>query len=113
MPLQDYVKSVNSIDVVFHDREEVRNAWKNLYDSYHISPPDLSKVQKNQTKLLEAMANDLSYKRQITWEHIISPYSPKWLNSEREYEAKEKELKLMFLETTLQPQSKSKDVHQS
>ncbi|ELB2073733.1 hypothetical protein QN000_004325 [Vibrio parahaemolyticus] len=105
----DYVKSVNSIDVVFHDRKAVREAWKNLYDSYHMSPPDLSKVQKNQTKLLEAIANDLGYKGQITWDHITSPYSPKWLNSERENEAKAKELQLMLLEATLQQQGKSKD----
>ncbi|MPY21288.1 DUF6680 family protein [Shewanella sp. YLB-07] len=109
----DYVKSVNSIDVVFYDRSKVREAWRNLYDAYHMSPPDLHKVQNSHTKLLEVMANELGYKDQITWEHITSSYSPKWLNNARENEAKAKELHLRLLETTLQQQVKAKDELQS
>ncbi|RYU62667.1 hypothetical protein ERW51_18740 [Aliivibrio finisterrensis] len=91
----DFVKSVNAIDVVFHNRSSVREAWRELYNSYNTSDPDLKRISDNHTKLLEAMAKDLGYKDQITWEHITSSYTPNWLLSERRNEA---DFKLMQME---------------
>lgn len=79
----DFVKSVNSIDVVFHDCNEVRQAWRNLHTSYGKKPPVFREIQNGHTKLLEKMAVHLGYKDQITWEDITSSYTPYWLEEER------------------------------
>jgi hypothetical protein len=98
----DFVKAVNAIDVVFHDKSKVREAWSQLYESYHAKELDFKKVSNNHTKLLEAMASDLGYKDQITWEHITSSYSPNWLNNDRQNEAEYKTLQMTLMRTTVQ-----------
>ena len=75
----DSVHALNVIDVVFADDKQVRAAWKDLNDKYHVSNPDqqhLVKIQFAQYKLLETIANSLGYKDKITWETIQNPYIP-------------------------------------
>ena len=70
---------LNIIDIVFSDDENVRNAWKDLYDKYCVQNPDetqLKKIQNAQYKLLDTMANSLGYKDKVTWETIQNPYIP-------------------------------------
>lgn len=77
---QESVYCLNIIDIVFVDDNEVRNAWKNLYDKYCVQNPDevqLKKIETAQYKLLEAMAISLGYKNKVTWETIQNPYIPK------------------------------------
>ncbi|MGF1679679.1 hypothetical protein L4D78_00130 [Photobacterium minamisatsumaniensis] len=103
----DFVKSVNAIDVVFHDKLSVRKAWKELYNSYSEKDPDFKKIGDNHTKLLEAMAVDLGYKDQITWEHITSSYTPNWLLLDRQNEADFKQMQMQLMRNTVQkPQEK-------
>lgn len=76
---QESVHALNSIDIIFCDDLNVRNAWKDLNDKYHVSNPDqsqLRKIEQAQYKLLESMAIALGYKDKITWETIQNPYIP-------------------------------------
>lgn len=75
----DSVYALNTIDIVYADDENVRSAWKDLYDKYCVIDPDqmqLEKIKQAQYKLLEAIASSLGYKK-ITWETIQNPYIPK------------------------------------
>ena len=72
--------ALNTIDIVFADDKNVRDAWKDLYDKYCVDNPDeqhLKKIQQAEYKLLETMAVSLGYKNKITWETIQNPYIPK------------------------------------
>ena len=74
------VHALNIIDVVFAKDRNVRSKWKDYYTLLCIQEPnDMQKqqIQTAQHKLLEAMANSLGYKEQITWETIQNPYIPK------------------------------------
>ena len=86
----DMVNALNIIDIVFADDKNVRAAWKDLNDKYHISNPDqqhLKKIQDSQYKLLEEIANSLGYKNKITWETIQNPYFPQGLADQIEVKA--------------------------
>lgn len=75
----DSVHALNVIDIVFADDKNVRDAWKDLNDKYHVTNPDqqhIKKIENAQYKLLEAIANSLGYKKKITWETIQNPYMP-------------------------------------
>ena len=75
----DSVHALNIIDIVFADNEQVRAAWADLNDKYHVSNPDqqhLKKIEQAQYKLLETIANSLGYRNKITWETIQNPYIP-------------------------------------
>lgn len=75
----DSVNALNIIDVVFADDKNVRAAWKDLNDKYHVTDPDaqhLKKIEHAQYKLLEEIAISLGYKDKITWETIQNPYLP-------------------------------------
>jgi hypothetical protein len=108
----DFVRAVNSIDVVFHDIGSVRVAWKNLNDVYHTETPDYKKIQNNHTKLLEVMASELGYKDQITWETITSSYSPNWLNNGRDQEQEYKELQMELMKNTVKTSKKESEAQQ-
>ena len=73
------VHALNIIDIVFANDKNVRAAWKDLNDKYHVSNPDephLKKIENAQYKLLEEIACSLGYKDKITWETIQNPYMP-------------------------------------
>ena len=75
----DSVHALNIIDIVFADSEQVRAAWADLNDKYHVSNPNqqhLKKIEQAQYKLLETIANSLGYRNKITWETIQNPYIP-------------------------------------
>ena len=64
----DYVKTLNSLDVIFADSPKVID---------HIA------ILSKRTKLIEIIAKDLGYKNKIEWDEIISnPYIPNWLVDE-------------------------------
>lgn len=77
---EEFVKIVNSIDVIFADSKPVRQAWKELFDEYTNPNYDLDRVKYRHTKLIEAVARDLGYKNKIEWNEIIeNVYIPHWL----------------------------------
>ena len=87
---QESVNCLNIIDIVFSDDENVRNAWKDLYDKYCVQNPDetqLKKIQNAQYKLLDTMANSLGYKDKVTWETIQNPYIPEGMRRQQQEQA--------------------------
>ena len=75
----DSVHALNLIDVVFAKEKKVRAVWKELYDAYSSAEQsDLMTNKRNNLmyKLLEEIANNLGYKKNITWETIQNPYIP-------------------------------------
>ena len=87
---QESVHCLNIIDIVFSDNENVRNAWKDLYDKYCVQNPDetqLKKIQNAQYKLLDTMANSLGYKDMVTWETIQNPYIPEGMRRQQQEQA--------------------------
>lgn len=87
---QESVHCLNIIDIVFSDDENVRNAWKDLYDKYCVQNPDetqLKKIQNAQYKLLDTIANSLGYKDKVTWETIQNPYIPEGMRRQQQEQA--------------------------
>ena len=75
----DSVHALNLIDVVFAKDKAVRAAWKELYEAYSSTEPSdlIAHKRKNlMYKLLEEIANNIGYKKEITWETIQNPYIP-------------------------------------
>ncbi len=96
----DSVHALNIIDIVFADDKEVRAAWKDLNDKYHVSNPDqqhFKKIEQAQYKLLEAIANSLGYKDKITWETIQNPYIPDGMVMQIEAQKKSQEAYMNIL----------------
>ncbi len=87
----DSIHALNLIDVVFARDKPVRTAWKNLLDAYSSAEQsDLMKKKRQELmyKLLEAMAANLGYQKEITWETIQNPYVPEWLVSQWQEQTK-------------------------
>lgn len=87
----DSVHALNLIDVVFAKDKSVRIAWKNLLDAYNSAEKSDLMQKKRQDlmyKLLEAMAANLGYRKEITWETIQNPYVPEWLVDQWQEQAK-------------------------
>ena len=75
----DSVHALNLIDVVFAKDKTVRAAWKELYEAYSSTEQSDLMVNKRKNlmyKLLEEIANNIGYKKEITWETIQNPYIP-------------------------------------
>ena len=75
----DTVRALNIIDVVFSDDDSVRARWRENYNKLCIQTPNVmqrKQIQEAQDKLLEAIAQSLGYKKQVTWETIQNPYIP-------------------------------------
>lgn len=75
----DAVRALNIIDVVFSDDDSVRARWREYYNQLCIQTPNVmqrKQIQEAQDKLLEAIAQSLGYKKQVTWETIQNPYIP-------------------------------------
>ncbi len=76
----DYVRTLNSLDVVFADSPKVRQAWKELYNEYANSNSNNIAIISKRTKLIVSVAEDLGYSGKIEWNEIIeNPYIPNWL----------------------------------
>lgn len=76
------VNSLNLIEVVFYDNQNVVKKWKALLDKYctdHFEQSDYPKIVTARDRLLEAMAQDLGYSEHIDWETIQHSYVPKWM----------------------------------
>lgn len=83
------VNVLNSVPIVFHDDDKVIENFNNYINSLAIRKEDVSlkekEIENNKTKMLEAMAKSLGYKK-INWELIQSPYVPTGLIEQIEAE---------------------------
>lgn len=80
---------LNSVPIVFHDDDKVIKHFNNYINSLTIRKEDVSikekEIENNKTKMLEAMAKSLGYKK-INWELIQTPYVPTGLIDQIEAE---------------------------
>lgn len=75
----DSVHALNLIDVVFAKDKAVRAAWKELYEAYSSAEQSDLMINKRKNlmyKLLEEIAKNIGYKKEVTWETIQNPYIP-------------------------------------
>lgn len=86
---QPSVNILNSVPIVFHDDDKVIENFNNYIKSLDIRKEDVSikekEIENNKTKMLEAMAKSLGYKK-INWELIQTPYVPTGLIDQIEAE---------------------------
>ena len=86
---QPSVNILNSVPIVFHDDDKVIENFNNYINSLAIRKEDVSikekEIENNKTKMLEAMAKSLGYKK-INWELIQTPYVPTGLIDQIEAE---------------------------
>ena len=81
----DFVNSLNTIDVVFHNNEKVITAWKNLYSEYHTEPFQITRADRKLLDLLDAMAKNLGY-MDIRQTDFDSFYAPRLFENQRQFQ---------------------------
>lgn len=113
------VYALNIIDVVFSDDSAVREQWKKYYEKLCIEKPtksDLKKIETEENKLLEVIANSLGYKDKITWETIQNPYMPrgmfKSIQQQEQYQNNQAQV-MEFLKNNMQKDSGGNDNEQN
>lgn len=72
---KEWVDSLNVIDVVFQDDANVRQAWKNYFESLHEKSPHYGSGNTFKISLLSEMAKSLGYK-DLKQTEIDSTYYP-------------------------------------
>lgn len=75
---EENVKSLNSIDVVFHKNQKVRQAWKSYMDEADKPSSNPQQLNDRYIKLLEEMALACGYK-DIRWDDLKRYYYPSGL----------------------------------
>lgn len=74
------VRALNLIDVVFHNKKEVRRLWKEYFDMLHnqglMNPPGYAQWNKKKLELITEMAKVLGYGKEITHLDMDRVYSP-------------------------------------
>ena len=74
------VRALNLIDVVFHDKKEVRRLWEEYFDMLHNegldNPSGHAQWNKKKLELITAMAKVLGYGKEITHLDMDRIYSP-------------------------------------
>lgn len=106
------VNVLNSVPIVFHDDDKVIENFNNYINSLAIRKEDVSlkekEIENNKTKMLEAMAKSLGYKK-INWELIQTPYVPTGLidqiESENIYKKGQLEMAKIFANPGMQKAS--------
>ena len=74
------VRALNLIDVVFHDKTEVRRLWKEYFDMLHneglLNPSGYAQWNKKKLELITEMAKVLGYGKEISHLDMDRIYSP-------------------------------------
>lgn len=109
------VNVLNSVPIVFHDDEKVIENFNNYINSLAIRKEDVSikekEIENNKTKMLEAMAKSLGYKK-INWELIQTPYVPTGLIDQIEAENTFKKGQLEMAKIFANPEMQKASVQQ-
>lgn len=79
---EDNVKSLNSIDVIFHKDTKVRQAWRTYMDEADKPSVNPQLLNDKYIKLLEEMALACGYKN-IKWDDLKRYYYPKGLSDRK------------------------------
>ncbi len=92
---EENVKSLNSIDIVFHNNSKVRLAWKEYLDETDKRPENQQTIADKYIRLLEEMSHACGYKN-IRWDDLKRYYYPSGLSNRKiqEYTLKEMQIKV-------------------
>ena len=85
--VEESVKALNMLDVVFNSSKRVRNAWREFHDATNLpeSPTRGQAIVDKHLRLLEVIAEDIGYKN-IRWDDIKQYYYPDGLATKRQDE---------------------------
>ncbi len=82
---QEFINALNIIDIVFHSKKKVRNAWKAYHNSLKENSPEHANKNTYFLELLSEMAETLGYRKmKLTEIEKGSAYTPKSIIKERE-----------------------------
>lgn len=74
-PIDETVRSLNMIDVVFCDEEKIKKLWREYFEMLY-NPPSSSLWEKKKFELITEMAKVLGFKKEITLQDVERVYSP-------------------------------------
>lgn len=96
---EENVKSLNSIDVVFHKNQKVRQAWKSYMNEADKPSSNPQQLNDRYIKLLEEMALACGYK-DIRWDDLKRYYYPSGLLNRKNDDEVLKKLQIKAAEKT-------------
>ena len=96
---EENVKSLNSIDVVFHKNQKVRQAWKSYMDEADKPSSNPQQLNDRYINLLEEMALACGYK-DIRWDDLKRYYYPSGLLNRKNDDEVLKKLQIKAAEKT-------------
>ena len=96
---EENVKSLNSIDVIFHENQKVRQAWKSYMDEADKPSSNPQQLNDRYIKLLEEMALACGYK-DIRWDDLKRYYYPNGLLNRKNDDEVLKKLQIKAAEKT-------------
>lgn len=99
VPEEENVKSLNSIDVIFHKNQKVRQAWKSYMDEADKPSSNPQQLNDRYIKLLEEMALACGYK-DIRWDDLKRYYYPNGLLNRKNDDEVLKKLQIKAAEKT-------------
>jgi|SRR5580692_6587388 hypothetical protein len=70
------VRALNLIDMVFNDTREVRDAWSELFQAFHMTPTVQHVIEERLRKLLGAIAKDIGLADQLRPDDLGRVYYP-------------------------------------
>jgi hypothetical protein len=70
------VQALNLVDVVFSDAREVREAWSELFDAFHIKPIQQFVINERLRKLLGAIAKNVGLADELRNDDFDGVYFP-------------------------------------
>jgi hypothetical protein len=73
---EDGVRALNSIDIVFADSREVREAWAELFHAFNMQPLVMHLVDERLRRLLAAVAKDVGIADQLRIDDLGRVYYP-------------------------------------
>ena len=96
---EENVKSLNSIDVIFHKNQKVRQAWESYMDEADKPSSNPQQLNDRYIKLLEEMALACGYK-DIRWDDLKRYYYPNGLLNRKNDDEVLKKLQIKAAEKT-------------
>lgn len=96
---EENVKLLNSIDVIFHKNQKVRQAWKSYMDEADKPSSNPQQLNDRYIKLLEEMALACGYK-DIRWDDLKRYYYPNGLLNRKNDDEVLKKLQIKAAEKT-------------
>ena len=101
----DFVRSLNTIDVVFVDDTDVREAWSRYYsvlnDANLNNPAGWSIRDEKRRDLLLAMAKAMGWRERISTADILRTYTPQFAGEQALVNVMERQIKLSTYATEL------------